>query len=161
MAPIKTCVCGVGLGGLTFHAPFILALPDLFVLHSVLERTPKSPGGALNARFGVAVSIKHSIEEVAADPEIEFVIITTPNEFHYSMAKAVLLAGKHVLIDKPVATTVEEANELGEIAKSKGLILTGFQNRRWDSDFLALKKLLGLPLTDPNSIGNMVEFESQ
>lgn len=66
-----------------------------------------------------------------------------------------------VLVDKPVTATVAQAKELGVIAKSKGLVLYGFQNRRWDSDFLALKQLLALPESSPQSLGTLLEFESQ
>lgn len=99
MSPIKTCVLGVGLAGLTFHVPFVLALPDLFTLHAVLERKPDSPGGKLQARFGAesaqGVKICNSLDEVLADPEIELVIVGTPSETHYEFAKRVLEAGKH------------------------------------------------------------------
>jgi len=93
--PINTCVLGVGLSGLTFHIPFILALPEVFVLHSVLERNPLSPGGKVNERFGVQVTIYRSLDQVLADPTVELVIIGTPNETHYTFAKAALKAGKH------------------------------------------------------------------
>ena len=66
-----------------------------------------------------------------------------------------------VLVDKPVTSTVEEAKELGELAKSKNLVLYPFQNRRWDSDFLALRSLLSEPPHAPQSLGDLVEFESQ
>jgi predicted dehydrogenase len=66
-----------------------------------------------------------------------------------------------VLVDKPVTSTSAEARELGELAKAKGLILYPFQNRRFDSDFLALKKLLSLPASSPQSIGDVVEMETQ
>jgi len=75
-------------------------------------------------------------------------------------AKAALEAGKHVLIDKPVTATAKEARELGEIAKAKGLVLYAFQNRRWDSDFLALKHLLEQTDTASLSLGAITEFES-
>ncbi|THV08696.1 NAD-P-binding protein [Dendrothele bispora CBS 962.96] len=158
--PIRTCVLGTGLSGLTFHIPFILALPDLFTLHSVLERNPKTPGGKLHDRFGVSTKIHTSFDAVLADEEIELIIIGTPNETHYSFAKAALEAGKHVLVDKPVTSTTAEAKELGEIATQKGLVLYAFQNRRFDSDYLALRRLLDLPETDPQSLGSVVEFES-
>ncbi|KAG7097114.1 hypothetical protein E1B28_004492 [Marasmius oreades] len=159
-APINTCILGVGLAGLTFHAPFILALPDLLTLHSVLERNPKTPGGKLHERFGVQTKIHRTIEDVLADPEIELVIVGTPNETHYRFAKAALEAGKHVLVDKPITSSVDEAKELGALAQSKNLVLYGFQNRRWDSDFLALRRLIDLEKSDPQSIGTVYEFES-
>lgn len=95
MAPIKTCVLGVGLAGLTFHIPFILALPDLFTLHAVLERNPQSHGGKVKERFGVETKIYSTIEDVVADDETELVIVGTPNDTHYALAKAALEAGKH------------------------------------------------------------------
>ncbi|KAF5387690.1 hypothetical protein D9615_000258 [Tricholomella constricta] len=157
---INTCVLGVGLAGLTFHVPFILALPEVFTLHSVLERNPQSSGGKVHDRFGVTAKIHRTLEQVLEDIEIELVIVGTPNQTHYSFAKAALEAGKHVLVDKPVTATVEQAKELGDLARSKGLVLYGFQNRRWDSDFLALKRLLALPKSSPQSLGTLVEFES-
>ena len=93
--PIATCVLGVGLSGLAFHIPFILALKELFTLHSVLERNPTQEGGSVKQRFGVSIRIHRSFEAVIADPEIELVIIGTPNDTHYDFAKASLLAGKH------------------------------------------------------------------
>jgi len=158
--PIRTCVLGVGLAGLTFHIPFVLALQDLFTLHSVLERNPAQDGGSVKRRFGVSVQIHRTLEAVIADPEIELIIIGTPNNTHYDFAKAALLSGKHVLVDKPVTATSEQARELYQIAKSKNLILFAFQNRRWDSDFLALKKLLALPRSSAQSLGTITEFES-
>lgn len=163
--PIKSAVLGVGLGGLTFHIPFVLALPQYFKLHAVLERNPKTPGGKLADRFGAesaqGVTIYKTYEEVLADPELELIFISTPSETHYALAKQALEAGKHVLVDKPVTATAEEAYELGALAKSKGVVLYPFQNRRWDSDFAALRKLLALPQSDPKSLGTLIEFESR
>ncbi|KAE9410331.1 NAD(P)-binding protein [Gymnopus androsaceus JB14] len=143
METIKCCAIGAGLATLTFHVPFILALPDLFTLHSVLERNPRTPTGTsyLTAEIGL-------------------VLIGTPNDTHYALAKAALEAGKHVLVDKPVTPTVKEAKELGELAKAKGKVLYAYQNARWNQDYLALKKLLDLPETDPLSLGTVIEFES-
>ncbi|PAV20804.1 hypothetical protein PNOK_0343100 [Pyrrhoderma noxium] len=160
MAPINTCVLGTGLSGLTFQIPFVLALPDLFTLHSVLERNPSSEGGRVKERFGVTTKIHRSLEDVLADSEIELVIVGTPNATHFEYAKRALGAGKHVLVEKPVVTTVAEARELGELAKSKNLVLYAYQNRRWDSDFLAVKRLLREPTSSHNSLGDLVEFES-
>lgn len=97
--PIKSAVLGVGLGGTTFHIPFVLALPQYFKLHAVLERSPTTPGGKLAARFGAEaarnVKIYRSYEEVLNDPEIELIFISTPSETHYALAKLALEAGKH------------------------------------------------------------------
>ncbi|KAF8631258.1 hypothetical protein AX15_002585 [Amanita polypyramis BW_CC] len=157
---INVCVLGVGLAGLTFHVPFVLALPHLFTLHSVLERNPASPGGKVHVRFGVAVKIHHTFDQVLQDPDVELVIVATPNHTHYDFAKAALNAGKHVLVDKPVTTTVAQAQGLGDLAREKGLVLYAHHNRRWDSDFLALKRLLALPPSSPHSLGTLTEFIS-
>ncbi|GBE79346.1 Uncharacterized oxidoreductase [Sparassis crispa] len=163
--PIKSAVLGVGLGGLTFHIPFVLALPRYFKLYAVLERHPAGPGGKLAARFGAqaaeGVKIYRTYTDLLADPEIELIFISTPSETHFALARQALQAGKHVLVDKPVTATAAEAYELGALAKSKGVVLYPFQNRRWDSDFFALRKLLALPPSDPKSLGTLVEFESR
>jgi predicted dehydrogenase len=95
LRPIKTCVLGVGLAGLTFHVPFVLALPELFTLAAVLERNPETPGGKVHQRFGITTRIHRTIEEVVNDSDIELVIVGTPNDTHYPFAKAALQAGKH------------------------------------------------------------------
>ncbi|KAJ3728977.1 hypothetical protein DFJ43DRAFT_1132954 [Lentinula guzmanii] len=163
MEPIKCCAIGAGLATLTFHVPFILALPSLFTLHSVLERNPPSPSGTVCDKFKLSsseVKLYQSFDEVLSDPEIELVLIGTPNDTHHVLAKAALKAGKHVLVDKPVTPSVQEAKELGQLAKEKRKVLYAFQNRRWDQDYLALKKLLDLPDSDSRSLGTIVEFES-
>lgn len=90
---------GVGLAGLTFHVPFVLALLELFTLHAVLERKPEGPGGKLQARFGPeaanGVKIYNTLEDVLADQDIELIIVGTPSETHYNIAKRCLEAGKH------------------------------------------------------------------
>lgn len=107
LKPIKSCVLGVGLGGLTFHIPFVLALPELFTLHAVLERKPTGPGGKIAARFGPEVAqgvkIYRDYEEVLGDSELGLVIISTPSGTHYDLARRALEAGKHGM---PLATYV-------------------------------------------------------
>lgn len=93
--PISVCVLGVGLAGLTFHVPFVLALPDVFTLHSVLERNPQSSGGKVHDRFDVTVKIHRTLQQVLEDSNVELVIVGTPSHTHYSIAKAALEAGKH------------------------------------------------------------------
>ncbi|KAJ1311049.1 hypothetical protein OPQ81_009554 [Rhizoctonia solani] len=159
--PIKTGVIGVGSSAVTFHVPFLLALSKLFVVHSVLERKAtedqKKNGGTIGTKFSIpGVRVVNTLEEFLADPELQLVIITTPNETHYSFAKAALEAKKHVLLEKPVAPTYAEAKELDAMAKSQGVVLSAFQNRRWDSDFLTLKRLIS-----EGKLGDLVEFESR
>ncbi|KAF8741349.1 Oxidoreductase family, C-terminal alpha/beta domain, partial [Rhizoctonia solani] len=159
--PIRTGVIGVGSSAITFHVPFLLALPNLFEVYSVLERKAtgeqKKSGGTIGAKFNIpAIRVINTIEEFLADPELQLVIITTPNETHYPFAKAAIQAKKHVLLEKPVTPTYAEAKELDSLAKSQGIILSAFQNRRWDSDFLTLKKLVS-----EGKLGDLVEFESR
>ncbi|KAG8867304.1 hypothetical protein FRC20_006159 [Serendipita sp. 405] len=156
---IRVSVVGAGLGATVFHVPLVLSSPDLFILHSVVERTPPAemqPEGTIAKKFNVKTKLVNKFEDVLSDEAVELVIITTPNSTHYGFAKAALEAGKHVLVDKPVTTTYEEAQELGRIATRKNLILYAFQNRRWDSDYLTLRKVL-----QNGSLGHITDFVSQ
>jgi predicted dehydrogenase len=89
---IRTCILGVGLAGLTFQIPFILALPELFTLTAVLERNPSSPSGKLQERFRVGVSVHiHrtiTIHAVLEDSDIDLIVVGTPNATHYEFAKS-------------------------------------------------------------------------
>jgi predicted dehydrogenase len=96
-----------------------------------------------------------SVEELLADAAIDLVVVATPNETHYALAKQALTAGKHVVIDKPFAGTSAEAAELIDLAEAKGVVLAPFHNRRWDGDFLTVKKIL-----EDGSLGRLVTFES-
>ncbi|KAF8529084.1 NAD(P)-binding protein [Hysterangium stoloniferum] len=154
LSPIKTAVVGVGLSGMVFHLPLLAVLPELFEIHTVVERNPRGDGGKAR-KFGVTPKVVSSIEEALNDPEVELVIIGTPNATHYSFAKAALLAGKHVLVDKPITPTYSQARELLDLANAKNLVLYAFQNRRWDSDFLTVKKLI-----NDGTLGSITEFES-
>ena len=95
MEPIRTCVLGTGLSSLTFHVPFILALPERFSLHAILERSPKTEGGKLQERFGVVATVYTTLDDVLKDKDIDLIVIATPNETHYEFAKRSLEAGKH------------------------------------------------------------------
>lgn len=76
------------------------------------------------------------------DPDIDLVVIATPNDTHFPLAKAALEAGKHVVVDKPFTVTLSQARELENLAKHCGRILSVFHNRRWDSDFLTVSALI-------------------
>jgi len=142
-------VIGYGLGGRVFHAPFVSAVPG-FRLVSIM--TSK---GEDAARLYPATRISRSIEEVLADNSIELVVVSTPNETHFDLASRALSAGKHVVIDKPFAATSQDARKLIALASSKGLHVVPFHNRRWDGDFLTVKKILA-----EGSLGRIVTFES-
>jgi scyllo-inositol 2-dehydrogenase (NADP+) len=142
-------VIGYGLGGRVFHAPFVSAVPGLKLV-TIMQRK-----GDEAEKAYPATKISRSLEEVLADKSIELVVVSTPNETHFALAKKVLEAGKHVVIDKPFAPTSAEALELGRVAKTKELLAIPFHNRRWDGDFLTVKKLLA-----ESAIGRLVTFES-
>ena len=142
-------VIGFGLGGSVFHAPFVSAVPGLR-LAAIMQRT-----GDAAAKAYPATRIARSLDEILADKSIDLVVVSTPNETHFVLARRVIEAGKHVIIDKPFAPTSQEALELLRIAKSKGLLAIPFHNRRWDGDFLTVKKLL-----KEGALGRLVTFES-
>ncbi|CAN5743630.1 Gfo/Idh/MocA family oxidoreductase [soil metagenome] len=148
--PIKTAIIGFGVAGKYMHAPFIKTQPEHYEVVAVLERH-KNESKEL---FPSAV-IARSVEELLAINEIELVIITTPNDTHFPYAKAALLAGKHVVVDKPFTITSAEALELIELSKQLNKVISVYQNRRYVSDFLTIKRLLHNKL-----LGEVHEFEA-
>jgi scyllo-inositol 2-dehydrogenase (NADP+) len=146
---IGVAVVGFGLGGRVFHAPFVSAVPGLR-LDAIVQRK-----GDEAAKAYPSARILRSAEEAFSDPTIQLVVVSTPNETHFALAKQALLAGKHVVIDKPFAATSEQAKELWELATKQGVVVAPFHNRRWDGDFLTLKKLIA-----ENAVGRVVTLES-
>ena len=142
-------VVGYGLGGRVFHAPVVSAVPGLRLV-SIMQRS-----GDEAAKAYPGVRIERSLDALLADKSIELVVVSTPNETHFALATHALEMGKHVVIDKPFAATSDEALKLGQFAKSKGLLAIPFHNRRWDGDFLTVKKLL-----KEAAVGRLVTFES-
>jgi scyllo-inositol 2-dehydrogenase (NADP+) len=138
---------GFGLAGSVFHAPLIGAVPRLR-----LSKVSTSQ---------VAAAEKFGLEPVASaasiidDPAIDVVVIASPNHTHDALAEAALRSGKHVVVDKPLAASSEEADRLIALAAERGLTLTVFHNRRWDSDFLTVQELLG-----GERIGEVLLFEA-
>lgn len=133
---INTALLSFGMSGKIFHAPFIHFHPG-FNLVGVLERTKNE-----SILIYPNTKIYHSLEEVLADPNIELVVVNTPTQTHFDFAKKVLLAGKHVVVEKAFTTTVEEAVGLMELAEKLGLVIAVYQNRRWDSDFSTVCKMV-------------------
>jgi predicted dehydrogenase len=140
---------GFGLGGRVFHAPFVNAVRGLR-LAAILQRR-----GDEAAKAYPAAHIVRSVDELLADEAIELVVVTTPNATHFELAKQALRAGKHVVVDKPFAATSEQALELGQLARNNGLLAVPFHNRRWDGDFLTVKKLVA-----EQAVGRLVTLES-
>jgi len=139
---------GFGLSGRYFHAPFLTTNPG-FKLKTVVERSKNEA-----QEFDPEIENARSVDELLSDPSIDLVFICTPNDTHFPYAMDALENGKHVVIEKPFSATEEEAKQLIALAEEKGLILTAYQNRRWDSDFLTIKKLI-----DEDKLGDIVEYE--
>jgi len=157
-APIKTAVLGMGMSATVFHIPFILSLPHLFKLHTILERAATPEKSAARDRYGsTGFNVVNTLEEVLSDKDVELIVISTPNATHFEYAKAALTARKHVIIEKPLVTSSAEATILIDLAASNNLILATYQNRRWDSDFLTLRKLLDVE----KPFGQLSELETR
>ena len=150
----RVVVLGYGLAGRFFHAPFIAATPGL-ELTGVVTGDEDRRAQALADYPGVAVL--DTAEEVwARAAELDLVAVATPNRVHVPLALAALEAGLAVVVDKPLATTADEGRRLVEAARERGLMLTVFQNRRWDGDFLTVKQLLA-----DEALGKVHRFESR
>lgn len=139
---------GFGLSGRYFHAPFLKVNPR-FKLTKVVTRN-----AAAVHEFDPAIDVVGSAEELLADDSIDLVFICTPNDLHFPYAKAALEVGKHVVIEKPFTNTTAEADALIALAEEKNLVVSAYQNRRWDADFLTIQQLL-----QDGSLGDVIEFE--
>jgi predicted dehydrogenase len=135
-----------------FHIPLILKTPQ-FKLHAIVQRTP-TPNNSAPADHP-NVKIYHSAENLIEDPDIDIVAITTTPDTHFSFTQSSLEAGKHVIVEKPFVPTSAQAQELVELSTKTGKFICVYQNRRWDSDFLTVRKLL-----NEGTIGRCVEFET-
>lgn len=141
---------GYGFAGKTLHAPLINATPGLR-LAAVSSRDAGKVHGDLPT-----LKVVTEPGAVINDPAVDLVVIPTPNETHFPLAKQALAAGKHVVVDKPFTVTLSQAYELKQLAESRKLLLSVFHNRRWDSDFLTVKKLIR-----DGVLGDVVYFNSQ
>jgi len=146
---IDVGLIGFGFAGRTFHAPVVAAVEGLR-LAAVLQRH-----GAEAEQAYPSARVVRSLDELLAINSVRLVVIATPNTTHFALAKQCLLAGRDVVIDKPFATTYAEAAELADLAQKKQRILSVYQNRRWDGDFLTIQRLLA-----ENKLGRVVLFES-
>ncbi|CAB16194.1 Gfo/idh/mocA family oxidoreductase [Schizosaccharomyces pombe] len=154
MAPIKTAVLGTGMSAFIFHYPFLKALPNHFEVYAAWERRATSTESKARAAFP-NVKVYTKLDELLADSNIELVVISLPPNVHYEVVSQALNAGKHVLCEKPFTPTYGEAKELFDLAKSKNLMLTVYQNRRFDGDFLTAKECI-----ENGRLGEVVQFES-
>jgi predicted dehydrogenase len=146
---IRAALIGFGYAGRTFHAPLIAHSKGLQLAAIQSSRAAEASAMWPEARLYTAP------EALLEAADIDLVVIATPNDTHFPLARQALLAGKHVVVDKPFTTTLGEAHELGELAQQQGALLSVFHNRRWDADFLTLQALLA-----QGTLGRIVHFES-
>ncbi|WP_318594180.1 oxidoreductase [Enterobacter kobei] len=140
---------GYGYASKTFHAPLIAGTPGM-----MLAAVSSSDATKVHADWP-SVPVVSEPKHLLNDPNIDLIVIPTPNDTHFPLAKAALEAGKHVIVDKPFTVTLSQARELDALAKGLGRLLSVFHNRRWDSDFLTVKTLLS-----EGTLGEILFFES-
>ena len=148
MQPINTALLSFGMSGQVFHAPF-LKVHEGFNLYAVLERTK-----SVAQEKYPAVKTFRSLDDLLNDESIELVVVNTPSITHYEYAKICLQANKNVIVEKPFTPAVKEGEELISLAKQKNKLLSVYQNRRYDSDYKVVKKVV-----DEHLLGELIEAE--
>ncbi|WP_035558827.1 Gfo/Idh/MocA family oxidoreductase [Hymenobacter sp. IS2118] len=144
--PIRTALLAYGMSGKLFHAPFLTAHPG-FDLQAVAERHEQ------RMAFDYPnIRSYSSVAELLADPALELVVVNTPGNTHFELARQALRAGKHVLLEKPVVTSLAELEELISLAQQQNRHLLAYQNRRWDSDFGAVRRVVA-----SGQLGTLIE----
>jgi predicted dehydrogenase len=149
-APIRVGLIGFGFVSKTFHVPLLQGTPGYRITAVSSSRAPDVvamlPG----------VDVVSDPKALATHPDVDLVVIASPNDTHAPLAEAVMRAGRHVVVDKPFTITVEEARHLASVANESNVLLSVFQNRRWDSDFLTIRDAIRKDL-----VGRIVLFESR
>ncbi|MEV8393947.1 MULTISPECIES: Gfo/Idh/MocA family oxidoreductase [unclassified Streptomyces] len=152
--PTRVGLVGYGLAGSVFHAPLIAATDGL-VLDTVVTSSQERREQARAEFPGVRFAASPDELWQRAD-SLDLIVIASPNKTHVPIATAALKAGLPVVVDKPVAGSAAEARELAALAEERGLLLSVFQNRRWDNDFLTLTRLVAA-----GELGDIQRFESR
>jgi scyllo-inositol 2-dehydrogenase (NADP+) len=145
-APIKTGLLAYGMSGKIFHAPFLTQHPG-FDLQAVVQRHEQR----MQADYPHIKSYG-SVAELLADPELELIVVNTPSATHVELARQALRAGKHVLLEKPVAITAAEVRDLFDLARQQNRQLFAYQNRRWDTDFGSVRDVV-----EGGQLGRLIE----
>jgi len=146
---LRAGLIGFGLAGRYFHAPLLTAA-GIELRYVTTSRTQE-----LASAYRDAVALD-SAESLIARDDIDLVVVASPNPLHVPQARSALLAGKHVVVDKPISITSAEAQSLADLARERQLMFAAFQNRRWDSDFLTIRKLL-----QEQRLGHVVSFRAR
>lgn len=149
-APIRVSLIGYGFAGRTFHAPLIQAVPGLS-----LDFVASRDADKVHADLPEVEVIGDPVR-AATDPRADLVVIASPNDSHASLAHAALSAGRNVVVDKPFTLSLTEARALGALAQEQNRLLSVFQNRRWDTDYLAIRQVI-----DSGLIGDVMHLESR
>ncbi len=148
----RTIIVGIasfGMSGRIFHAP-LLTYHKNFKIKRIIERAKNEA-----QKLYPNVVVSRSFEDLLQDNEIELIVVNTPDQSHFEYAKKCLDAGKHVIVEKPFTQTVEQGKSLIALARQKEKILTVFQNRRWDGDFLTVQRVV-----KEQMLGRLVEYEA-
>ena len=148
---VQVGLIGYGMAGQVFHAPMITSISGLQL--SMIRETKPDNISLAQSRYPLAAIVEDS-EAILSDPEIDLVVIATPNNYHFSLAKEALLRGKHVVVDKPFTVSSGEADALIDLAKEEKKLLSVYHNRRWDSGYRTIQKII-----NENTIGRIVEVE--
>ncbi|MDH7974720.1 oxidoreductase [Sphingomonas sp. AR_OL41] len=149
MDKIGVGLVGYGLGGRAFHAPYVGVTPGM-ALRAVVSRDAAKVHADLPG-----MQVVPDVAALLAVPGIDLVIVSSPDQLHAEHALAAIAAGKHVLVDKPFATSLADARRVAAAAEAGGRLLTIFHNRRWDADFLTLRRLIA-----EEALGEVVQLES-
>ncbi|WP_434986202.1 oxidoreductase [Vreelandella zhaodongensis] len=148
-AIINVGLVGYGFASKTFHAPLIQATEGL-------DLVAVSSSDSAKVHADIDVEVESQALALCQRSDIDLIVIPTPNDTHFPLAKAALMAGKHVVVDKPFTVTLSEAKQLKALAIDKECLVSVFHNRRWDSDFLTVKALL-----EAGTLGRITGFESR
>ncbi|HSN34981.1 MAG TPA: Gfo/Idh/MocA family oxidoreductase [Arthrobacter sp.] len=151
---IRTAVAGFGLSGSVFHAPLLAADPAFSI--EAISTSDADRQAAATARYPGARIVNTPADLLELAGELDLLVLGTPPATHYPLAKAALEAGLDVVVDKPFAVRSAEGAELIQLADRLGRVLTVFQNRRWDGDYLTVRGLL-----DSGVLGTVTRFESR
>ena len=146
---INIALTSFGMSGKVFHAPFLYTHPG-YHLSAIVERNKNEVKGI----YPDVRSVR-SFEQLLSDESIEVIVVNVPDQLHPLYAILVLEAGKHVVVEKPFTQSVSVGKKLIRLARKKNRVLSVFQNRRWDGDFLTVRQVL-----ENNQLGRLVDFES-
>jgi len=149
MNKIQVGLASFGMSGKVFHAPILAYHPD-FKLSKIVERSKNE----VNQIYPDVKSVR-SFDELLNDDQIELIVVNTPDHTHFEYAQKALEYGKHVIVEKPFTQTVGQGEKLIKFAEKQNRLLSVFQNRRWDGDFLTIRRIL-----ENDWLGRLVEFES-